>query len=334
MKRIIYIQLFLILIVGIFSCAPKQGIKEDTSANKEEAVIISEKTTEEAPIIKEIEMDKSAMIDGYRIKATVATTIEQINEIEKDITDALNEPVYYEFVVDKYIIYVGDCQTKEEANELKAKLKKLGYTRIYAMPRKVYKRYNMRKVENTSEATETVSSEATSSSNEIISEKMVGYRVQLFAGQNKEGAEKVREMAKDVTNFKIYILLASDDLYKVQVGDFKSKIDAEALRGKLVGEFKGAFIAKAYINCNNTTTVAEEAQSSGFFIQIGAFSSRPGAEQYQSMAKEMNFTNCIIKREDELYKVLVGSFETRENAETAKENLITSGFEGAWILEK
>ena len=51
---------------------------------------------------------------------------------------------------------------------------------------------------------------------------------------------------KDKIFDKIYVLLA-DNLYKVQIGDYKSRIEAESLRNKIKKYYEGAFIINSTI---------------------------------------------------------------------------------------
>ncbi len=49
----------------------------------------------------------------------------------------------------------------------------------------------------------------------------------------------------------------------------------------------------------------------GFYIQIGAFSSRKKAEK---LVKDLQIKNAFIRKEGELYKVMIGSFKNKKEA--------------------
>jgi len=50
---------------------------------------------------------------------------------------------------------------------------------------------------------------------------------------------------------------------------------------------------------------------SGYYIQTGAFSTRKKAER---LLKKLNLTNAYVRKEGELYKVLIGNFKNRKEA--------------------
>jgi cell division septation protein DedD len=52
------------------------------------------------------------------------------------------------------------------------------------------------------------------------------YRIQIFAGTNKAGADDVAGKAKDLAGDEIYIV-QEQGLWKVRVGDFETKELAE-----------------------------------------------------------------------------------------------------------
>ncbi|SNZ10163.1 Cell division protein DedD (protein involved in septation) [Persephonella hydrogeniphila] len=57
--------------------------------------------------------------------------------------------------------------------------------------------------------------------------------------------------------------------------------------------------------------VAKNPFPSGYYIQAGAFSTKKKAEK---LLKKLNMPNAKIRKEGELYKVLIGSFKNRKEA--------------------
>ncbi|MBN2857942.1 MAG: PEGA domain-containing protein [Candidatus Delongbacteria bacterium] len=87
-----------------------------------------------------INYNSRGMTDGYRINITNTDSEKKALRIEKQVREAVQAPVYIELIVDKYMIYAGDCQNKEEANILKEKLINAGFKQVYSVPKKVYRK--------------------------------------------------------------------------------------------------------------------------------------------------------------------------------------------------
>jgi hypothetical protein len=312
----------MIISLIISSCAPAAGTGKSVYGPNDPSnrVVIEE------------DLSKRDMIDGYRIKIANADSEKEALLIEKQVVEAVQEPVYIEFIVDKYMIYAGDCQNKEEANLLKDKLIIAGFEKVYSVPKKVFKKSEtlsevFKPVEETSQ-TETRENfkKSLSSFNPVI-----GYRVQIFAAKDRANAEKVKEMASKTVKDRIYIVLAQDNLYKVQVGDYLSKIEAEKKRDELRKNpsYSDAFIQNSYV-------LFDSSQGSGdYYIQVGAFSSIGSAEDFIfNKLSPGGYSNSSVYFDKNLYKVVVGGYSDLAVAQSVRDKLKNSGFEGAWIIQK
>lgn len=75
-----------------------------------------------------------------------------------------------------------------------------------------------------------------------------GYRVQIFTGPNRKDAysiqSKFQEEFPDIRTYVIY----NEPNFKVRVGDFKNRMDAEKLQDDLKKWFTGMFIITEKIN--------------------------------------------------------------------------------------
>lgn len=319
-RNVKFIILSIIFILLLSSCVPVQGVKTtEYGANDPSNKIIVEENLEDRE-----------MIDGYRIKVASTGSMDEADLLEKQIVEAVQEPVYIEFIVDKYMIYVGDCQNKEEANTLKERLKLNGFTKIYSVPKRVYKGAE-EQIIRTTESTDITIAKTTE---EPQFEKFLGYRVQIGAFQEEDKAKRLKEIVSKQVSERVYVVLAEDNLYKVQIGDYIARLDADKLKEYLVKDhgYLGSFIQKSWIFISEETG----GNSSGkFYIQIGAFSSNENAKQFdENSIKSLGYTNSQIYEHEGLFKVLIGAYESKEAAESAKQKVVADGFEGAWILEK
>lgn len=82
-------------------------------------------------------------------------------------------------------------------------------------------------------------------------QKPVGWRVQIFfeSGNNSKSRayNKKGIFMAMYPNVGVYLMFQSP-YYKVRVGDFRSRMDAEGFKQKLLGEFPDAFVVKDEIN--------------------------------------------------------------------------------------
>ena len=74
-----------------------------------------------------------------------------------------------------------------------------------------------------------------------------GFRVQVFATQDRNRADELQDELKIKFNEKIYIIFEAPN-YKLRVGDFLDRDDAELMRMKLVSSnFPSAWIVRTKI---------------------------------------------------------------------------------------
>jgi len=79
-------------------------------------------------------------------------------------------------------------------------------------------------------------------------ETVNGYRVQIFFGSSRQAAyaaqEKFREEYPDLRTYITYV----EPNFKVQAGDFRTRLEAEKLRNDLTQMFSTMFIISGKIN--------------------------------------------------------------------------------------
>ena len=82
----------------------------------------------------------------------------------------------------------------------------------------------------------------------ISPETMYGYRVQIFFGSSRQAAyaaqEKFNEEYPDMRTYITY----TEPNFKVQAGDFRTRLEAEKLRSDLTQMFPSMFIISGKIN--------------------------------------------------------------------------------------
>jgi hypothetical protein len=81
--------------------------------------------------------------------------------------------------------------------------------------------------------------------------KREGYRVQIFfdSGNNSKNraAAKKGQFVANYSGIGAYLTFQSPN-YKVRVGDFRTRMDAEGFKAKIIGDFPDAFVVKDEIH--------------------------------------------------------------------------------------
>jgi hypothetical protein len=75
-----------------------------------------------------------------------------------------------------------------------------------------------------------------------------GYRVQVFFGSERKAAIDAKTKFLQLMPLEEVYLIYQQPYFKVRVGDFRTKIEAEAMYRKLLTDFDKAFIVPDKIN--------------------------------------------------------------------------------------
>ena len=164
--------------------------------------------------------DSEALVPGYRVQ--IATTLKQetAERLREEVSSRLDVRAYVEYAPEIspfYKIRVGDCTTKEDAEGLRKRAEDAGYkvSRGYPAPFWVEtKVWPVALAESFEPAVRRV--------------EVPGYRVQLFAGENRGDALRVEERARQKFDAEVYSDFFAP-LYKVRVGDCRTMEEADVL---------------------------------------------------------------------------------------------------------
>ncbi|WP_457626082.1 SPOR domain-containing protein [Persephonella sp.] len=91
----------------------------------------------------------------------------------------------------------------------------------------------------------------------------------------------------------------------------KTKTEQKIVKAVPEAEKKIKKKEKAQPKAQPKKKVAKNPFPSGYYIQAGAFSTKKKAEK---LLKKLNLQNAKIRKEGELYKVLIGNFKNRKEA--------------------
>lgn len=150
---------------------------------------------------------------------------------------------------------------------------------------------------------------------------IAGFRVQVFASANEQSAKGLKEKLKHQVSYPVYVTF-SDTEWKVQIGDFIGKKDAESFCNEMrKGEFTDSWVVEAIV----------KPPVDGFRVQIATFRNNSSALSYSRLVeKEVNSPVYIIKSAD-IWIIRVGDFTEKAEAESFSESMKKKGYKDAMV---
>ncbi|RKY86958.1 hypothetical protein DRQ09_05255 [candidate division KSB1 bacterium] len=157
------------------------------------------------------------------------------------------------------------------------------------------------------------------------------YRIQIFASSSFEIASKEKEKAEGLDVGNVYIENI-DGLWKVRVGDFFNREEAQKVRNFLSGlGWKGAWVVDLK---NEGRSKQPKIIKKIYQIQILASNDKSEAEELQKNLKILGFKESYLVVENGIWKVRIGRFTNKTEAERELKKIRELGFEDSWIYEK
>lgn len=166
----------------------------------------------------------------------------------------------------------------------------------------------------------------------VEASQIEGFRVQVAALRDRDRAEALREQIQRDAQVLTYIHFDPDiQLYKIQAGNNQTPESAEILRDAIrtLG-FPDAYVIRTQIS----VVQPESAATPGFRVQIFSSSTRGSAENVQMQARiQLARDDVFIDFEPPYFKVRVGNFQTRNDAELLLEEVKKKGYGTAFIVQ-
>lgn len=168
-----------------------------------------------------------------------------------------------------------------------------------------------------------------------------GMRVQIFAGTNRQNAEQTAEQARAWQLDSVYVE-KSGDLFKVQLGNFRERIEAEKLLDRL--RFKGienAWIVHTTIHVVKPVVEQQPAKpettdiasSLVYAIQLFVTKDAAKARQFQQEVSREIPAQVWVRQEGNVWKVLAGKFSNENNARQFLVTIRDAHFPDAWLTQ-
>lgn len=162
-----------------------------------------------------------------------------------------------------------------------------------------------------------------------------GFRVQVFAGIDSLRAKTVQLSTAQLVTDSTY-LVKDNGLFKIQVGDYLYRSDADSVQRLLtISNLKGHWVVKRKIFVRDSVT--ENVQSTlveefKFKIQIIATSDESRAlTLIGELQSKFSYPSFYLPS-GSVYKVFVGKFKSREQAQKALTQIREQGYPDAWLV--
>jgi len=168
-----------------------------------------------------------------------------------------------------------------------------------------------------------------------------GFRVQTFAGSDSLHAAVIKSRLKNVVPDTAY-LLRENGLFKVQIGNYPHRGPADSIKNYLrKNGYRGAWVVKRPIFIPNTLASDSSISSVNyktpanrhlFRIQILATSDEAKAlGLIQELQKAFTYQSYYLKK-NALFKIYLGRFTSRSEAEQALKRVRKKGYQDAWLV--
>lgn len=168
-----------------------------------------------------------------------------------------------------------------------------------------------------------------------------GYRVQTFAGLDSINGVLAAKDARKTLEDTVYFF-KEKGLFKIQIGDYLYRNDADlkVLDLRKNGISNG-WVVRRLINVPfDSTRQLDVAKldtvpivNKPFTIQILVTSNLQNAQSTIAQLESQFQTKAYYVQKEQLYKIFIGEFETREQAEKFLNKVRSNGYKDAWLVK-
>jgi len=153
------------------------------------------------------------------------------------------------------------------------------------------------------------------------------YYVQVGAFNTETEAVERKAVIDSVFNYPTGIIF-EDNFYKLRLGYFSRKADADACYRELIEKGYDAFVGEETRQENESNQKSQqlEEQAGRYYVQAGAFNTETEAvERKAAIDSVFSYPTGIIF-EDNFYKLRLGYFNRKADADACYQELIEKGF--------
>lgn len=149
---------------------------------------------------------------------------------------------------------------------------------------------------------------------EIVPVNLARYRIQVFAGSAENANKNYVQLSSNPENKDVYMVQDKDGKWKVWVGAYPTHAEAETAKSKFIQSgFPDAWISE----------MKGQYAPAGpmFWVQIGSLQNETAAQKAKAEAEARIKEKVTIEFVDKSWKVWVGGFSERAQAEELKKKL-------------
>lgn len=156
------------------------------------------------------------------------------------------------------------------------------------------------------------------------------YRIQIFAGSAVNAHKTYNQYVSRWSSTEAYVIRdPATDRWKVWVGNYPNKPAADSIKVMLQQNgYPDAWVAEMPVQLP-----VKETRTELFWVQIGSFSNQSSAMNVQQSLGSKLKEKVIIKSVSGAYKVWIGGYTERSQADALKNQLKTEGHQGAFVVQ-
>lgn len=166
------------------------------------------------------------------------------------------------------------------------------------------------------------------------------FKIQIFATQKYDRAQAEKKRLRDITDKNIY-LVKEKNLWKVQIGDYTSRNEAEEERELIrrLGWVDAWLIqyrisTKSGVSQEKPTLAHSETPPMFFTVQLIATTNKTEAENMHNNLKLLSISDTKLFREGDFWKIQAGRFDSYNEAVKMLDQMRKMGFNDSWIIKR
>ncbi|KPK90555.1 hypothetical protein AMJ80_08250 [bacterium SM23_31] len=162
------------------------------------------------------------------------------------------------------------------------------------------------------------------------------FKIQVLAAQTFDRAQEEKKRLREYTEKTIF-LVSENNLWKVQIGDFTSRVEAEKERD-LLQKFGwiDAWLIQ-YRSSINPEKIQEQSildPPTFFTVQLIATTNKTEAENMLNNLILLDIKNATLAKEGDFWKIQVGNFNDYSEAVKTLNQVKKMGFNDSWITKR
>ncbi len=184
---------------------------------------------------------------GWKVQVGSYTDKQVVNAADAELKMRLpGLPVHLRYLEDHYILLVGNYIQRESADSLRDVLRDKGYSDAFVVQAPVVVGPGGEKSDTSAVSSEQLKADTSSAAPAPVTAP--GFRIQVMSVSTQAAAEQEAKQAEARTGLRAYIVEV-DGVYKVRLGDFTAKMDANSRLDRLATlGYPGAFIVEETVN--------------------------------------------------------------------------------------